>query len=44
MSNVNNCTYFKDRLANQTVKIGEETQRYDCYCKLVNVNKQMRLW
>ena len=44
LSNVNNCTYFKDRLANQTVKIGEETQRYDCYCKLGNVNKQMRLW
>ena len=44
LTNVNNCTYFKDRLANQTVKIGEETQRYDCYCKLVNVNKQMRLW
>ena len=44
LSNVNNCTYFKDRLANQTVKIGKETQNYDCYCKLVNVNKQMRLW
>jgi hypothetical protein len=44
LANVNNCTYFKDRLANQTVKIGEETKRYDCYCKLVNVNKQMRLW
>jgi hypothetical protein len=24
--------------------IGEQTQKYDCYCKLVNVNKQMRLW
>ena len=23
LSNVNNCKYFKDRLANQTVKIGE---------------------
>ena len=34
LANVNNCNYFKDRLANQTVKIGEDTQKYDCYCKL----------
>ena len=26
LSNVNNCTYFKERLANQTVKIGEQKQ------------------
>ena len=38
LANVNNCNYFIDRLSNQTVKIGEETQKYDCYCKLVMVN------
>ena len=43
LANVNNCNYFKDRLANQTVKIGEETQKYD-FVKLVKVNEEMRLW
>ena len=44
LSNVINCTYFKDRLAKQSVRIGEETKKYDCYCKLVKVNEEMRLW
>ena len=44
LANVDNCKYFKKRLAEQSIKIGDETQRYDCYCKLVNVNEQMRLW
>ena len=43
-ANVNNCDYFKKFLANQTIKIGEETQNYDCYCKLVNVNENMRIY
>ena len=44
LANINNCNYFKKFLSNQKIKIGEENKNYDCYCKLVNVNKQMRLW
>lgn len=44
LSNVNNCTYFKERLSEQSIRIGEENKSYDCYCKLVNVNKEMRLY
>ena len=44
LSNVNNCKYFKERLAKQEVRIGNETKTYDCYCKLVNVNEKMRLF
>ena len=43
-ANVNNCDYFKKFLTNQTIKIGEETKKYECYCKLVKVNEEMRLW
>ena len=42
--NVNKCDYFKKFLTNQTIKIGEETKKYECYCKLVKVNEEMRLW
>lgn len=41
---VNTANYFKSHLDNQTVKIGETEQRYDCFVKLVKVNKEMRLW
>tara|TARA_B100000925_G_scaffold226686_1_gene175158 strand:- start:496 stop:690 length:195 start_codon:yes stop_codon:yes gene_type:complete len=41
---VNTAHYFKSYLDNQTVKIGETEQRYDCFVKLVKVNKEMRLW
>ena len=44
LSNINNCNYFKKFLSNQTIKIGEESKNYDCYCKLVNVNESMRLY
>tara|TARA_R100001480_G_scaffold94800_1_gene100083 strand:+ start:1035 stop:1229 length:195 start_codon:yes stop_codon:yes gene_type:complete len=44
LSNVNNCKYFKDVLAKQSVRIGEENKTYDCYCKLVKVNEAMRLY
>ena len=44
LANVNNCNYFKKFLSNQTIKIGEESKNYDCYCKLVNVNENMRLY
>ena len=44
LANVNNCNYFKKFLSNQTIKIGEESKNYDCYCKLVNVNEKMRLY
>ena len=44
LANVNNCNYFKKFLSNQTIKIGEESKNYDCYCKLVNVNETMRLY
>lgn len=44
LANVNNCEYFKKYLTNQTIKIGEESKNYDCYCKLVNVNENMRLY
>ena len=33
---------FKKYLSNQTIKIGEEQKNYDCYCKLVKVNENMR--
>ena len=44
LASINNCTYFKKFLSNQTIKIGEESKNYDCYCKLVNVNETMRLY
>tara|TARA_R100001460_G_scaffold104741_1_gene150677 strand:+ start:384 stop:578 length:195 start_codon:yes stop_codon:yes gene_type:complete len=43
-ANVNNCDYFKKFLDNQTIKIGEEIKNYNCYCKLVKVNENMRLY
>jgi hypothetical protein len=44
LASINNCQYFKKFLSNQTIKIGEESKNYDCYCKLVNVNESMRLY
>ena len=44
LANINNCEYFKKFLDNQTIKIGEDEKNYDCYCKLVNVNENMRLY
>jgi hypothetical protein len=44
LANINNCEYFKKFLTNQTIRIGEESKNYDCYCKLVNVNENMRLY
>ena len=44
LSNINNCDYFKKFLHQQSVKIGEETKSYQCYCKLVKVNENMRLY
>ena len=41
---VNNCDYFKKFLDNQAIKIGEEIKNYNCYCKLVKVNENMRLY
>ena len=43
-ASVGNCDYFKKYLSGQTVKIGQETKNYTCYCKLVNVNESMRLY
>ena len=43
-SSVNNCDYFKKFLSNQTIQIGEEQKNYDCYCKLVKVNENMRVY
>tara|TARA_R100000388_G_C7238224_1_gene159377 strand:- start:1422 stop:1616 length:195 start_codon:yes stop_codon:yes gene_type:complete len=43
-ANVNNCTYFKEFLSGQTIKIGEEEKSYNCYCKLVKVNEKMRIY
>tara|TARA_Y100000401_G_scaffold81502_1_gene66903 strand:- start:721 stop:915 length:195 start_codon:yes stop_codon:yes gene_type:complete len=43
-SSVKNCDYFKKFLDNQTIKIGDEEKNYDCFCKLVTVNENMRLW
>ena len=36
--------YFKKFLDNQAIKIGEEIKNYNCYCKLVKVNENMRLY
>ena len=41
---VKTADYFKSFLDNQTIKIGEEEKKYDCFVKLVKVNKQMRLY
>ena len=43
-ASINTCDYFKKYLHQQSVKIGEETKSYQCYCKLVNVNEKMRLY
>ncbi len=43
-SSVNNCDYFKKYLNDQTIVIGEEQKDYRCYCKLVKVNKKMRVY
>ena len=43
-ANVNNCDYFKNYLDNQSIKIGEDEKNYDCFCKLVTVNENMRLY
>ena len=44
LASIKDCIFYKDYLDNQNVKIGEEEKNYDCYCKLVNVNKDMRLY
>ena len=44
LSNVHNCKYFQKYLHKQEVRIGDETKNYQCYCKLVNVNENMRLY
>ncbi len=44
LSNINNCKYFREHLHKQTIKIGEEIKSYECFCKLVNVNENVRLW
>ena len=41
---VKTADYFKSFLDNQTIKIGQEEKKYDCFVKLVKVNEQMRLW
>ena len=41
---VKTADYFKPYLDNQTVRIGDDTKEYDCFVKLVKVNKEMRLW
>ena len=41
---VKTADYFKSYLDNQSVTIGQETIKYDCFVKLVKVNEQMRLW
>lgn len=41
---VKTADYFKSYLDNQSVTIGQETKKYDCFVKLVKVNEQMRLW
>ena len=43
-SNIKNADYFKRFLDNQEIQIGEERKKYDCYIKLVKVNKGMRLY
>ena len=43
-ASINSCDYFKNYLDNQTIRMGEETRDYDCYCKFVNVNKDTRLY
>ena len=43
-ASVNNCDYFKKFLDNQAIKIGEEIKNYNCYCKLVKVNENTRLY
>ncbi len=44
-SNMHNCLYFSEFLSKQkSVKIGNEEKLYQCYCKLVNVNKDVRLY
>tara|TARA_Y100000816_G_C25591989_1_gene317730 strand:+ start:161 stop:370 length:210 start_codon:yes stop_codon:yes gene_type:complete len=40
--NMDTCKYFRDGLSNQTIKMGEETKSYNCWCKMipaVNPNK-----
>ena len=38
---IEDCLYVNSKTG---VPIVFDTHHYDCYCKLVNVNKQMRLW
>ena len=44
LSNVHNCKYFQKYLHKQSVRIGDDIKNYQCYCKLVNVNENMRLY
>tara|TARA_R100001086_G_scaffold200159_1_gene116455 strand:- start:691 stop:885 length:195 start_codon:yes stop_codon:yes gene_type:complete len=44
LANINNCKYFQKFLHQQKVRIGDETKNYECYCKLVKVNEEMRLY
>ena len=41
---VKTADYFKSYLDGQTIVIGQEQKQYDCFVKLVKVNKEMRLW
>ena len=44
-SNMHNCLYFSEFLSKQkSVKIGDEDKQFSCYCKMVMVNKKVRLY
>jgi len=49
LSSINNCIYFRDYLTKQSVSMKDNdgkisVKKYECICKLINVNKDVRLW
>ena len=34
----------RESLGSVNLRADEETKKYECYCKLVKVNEEMRLW
>lgn len=43
-SNVNNCTYFRDKLDGQIQRMGDQERHMSCICKLTSVPEKTRLY
>ena len=43
-ANINNCTYFRDKLNGQVQRMGDQEREMSCICKLKSVPENTRLY